>query len=130
MADVARAAIAAIRRIDAVPMILDVISRTTGMGFSAVARVTDNQWIACNLLDKINFGLKPGGELKVETTICSEIRRDGAAVVIDHVDLDPRYSQHHTPRLYGFKALYRCRSSGPMAQCSVPFAQSIRSLGN
>jgi hypothetical protein len=44
MADVAGAAIAAIRRTDAVPMILDVICRTTGMGFAAVARVTDDQW--------------------------------------------------------------------------------------
>ena len=104
MVDFAGAATAAIRRIDAVPMILDVICRTTGMGFAAVARVTNDQWIVCNLLDKINFGLKPGGELKVETTICSEIQRDGAAVVIDHVDLDPRYSQHHTPRLYGFQS--------------------------
>ncbi len=85
-------------------MILNVICRTTGMGFAAVARVTDDQWIACNLLDKINFGLKPGEELKIETTICSEIQRDGAAVVIDHVDLDPRYSQHHTPKLYGFQS--------------------------
>jgi signal transduction histidine kinase len=104
MADVAKAAIAAIARIDAVPMILDVVCRTTGMGFAAVARVTDNRWIACDLLDRINFGLKPGGELKIETTICSEIRRNGEPVVIDHVDLDPRYSQHHTPRLYGFQS--------------------------
>jgi signal transduction histidine kinase len=104
MADVAKAAIAAIARIDAVPMILDVICRTTGMGFAAVARVTDNRWIACDLLDRINFGLKPGEELKIETTICSEIRRNGEPVVIDHVDLDPRYSQHHTPRLYGFQS--------------------------
>ncbi|WP_158805755.1 GAF domain-containing sensor histidine kinase [Acidisoma sp. L85] len=104
MADVAKAAIAAIARIDAVPMILDVVCRTTGMGFAAVARVTEDRWIACNLLDQINFGLKPGGELKVETTICSEIRRNAEPVVIDHVDLDQRYSQHHTPRLYGFQS--------------------------
>jgi signal transduction histidine kinase len=104
MADVAKAAIAAIARIDAVPLILDVVCRTTGMGFAAVARVTDDRWIACNLLDKINFSLKPGEELKIETTICSEIRRNGAPVVIDHVDLDPHYSQHQTPRLYGFQS--------------------------
>jgi signal transduction histidine kinase len=104
MADVAKAAIAAIARIDAVPMILDVVCRTTGMGFAAVARVTDDRWIACNVLDQIGFGLQPGGELKIETTICSEIRRKGEPVVIDHVDLDPRYSQHQTPRLYGFQS--------------------------
>jgi signal transduction histidine kinase len=85
-------------------MILDVVCRTTGMGFAAVARVTEDRWVACKLLDRINFGLKPGGELKIETTICSEIRRNGEPVVIDHVDLDPRYRQHHTPRLYGFQS--------------------------
>ena len=52
MADIVGAAIAAIRRIDAVPMILDVVCRTTGMGFAAVARVTDDRWIACNVLDQ------------------------------------------------------------------------------
>jgi signal transduction histidine kinase len=104
MAEVARAAVAAIARIEAVPLILDVVCRTTGMGFAAVARVTDDRWIACNLIDKINFGLKPAQELKIETTICSEIRRNAQPVVIDHVDLDPRYSQHHTPRLYGFQS--------------------------
>lgn len=32
----------AVARIDAVPGILDVICRITGMGFAAVARVTDD----------------------------------------------------------------------------------------
>ena len=104
MADVAKAAIAAIARIDAVPMILDVVCRTTGMGFAAVARVTEDRWVACNLLDRINFGLKPGGELKVETTLCHQIRQTGEPVIIDHVDRDLQYSQHRTPRLYGLQS--------------------------
>lgn len=36
----------AIARIGAVPTILDVVCRTTGMGFAAVARVTEDRWIA------------------------------------------------------------------------------------
>jgi hypothetical protein len=28
---------------------------------------------SCSVLDEIDFGLKPGGELKVDTTICHEI---------------------------------------------------------
>ncbi|WP_158801512.1 GAF domain-containing sensor histidine kinase [Acidisoma sp. L85] len=124
MADVAKAAIAASARIDALPVILDVICRTTGMGFVAVARVTDDRWIACDLLDRINFGLKPGGELKIETTICSEIRRDAEPVVTDHVDLDPRHGQHHTPRLYGFQSYISMpivRADGSMfgALCAI-----------
>jgi signal transduction histidine kinase len=99
-----QADIDAIGRIDAVPMILDVICRSTGMGFAAVARVTEDRWIACQVLDAINFGLKPGGELAVKTTICDEIRDSHEAVVIDEVAKDPVYSKHHTPALYGFQS--------------------------
>ena len=54
--------------------------RSTGMGFAAVARVTDDRWIACEVLDAIGFGLTPGGELAVKTTICDEIRDSREAV--------------------------------------------------
>jgi hypothetical protein len=64
----------AIASIPAVQSILEVVCRTTGMGFAAVARVTDQRWVCCAVKDDIAFGLKPGGELKVETTICNEIR--------------------------------------------------------
>jgi hypothetical protein len=53
--------VAAIARIDAVPTILEVVCRTTGMGFAAVARVTEERWVACALRDEIAFGLEPGG---------------------------------------------------------------------
>src|SRR5580692_3769337 len=96
--------IAAIGRIEAVPTILDVVCRTTGMGFAAVARVTEDRWIACSVRDEIAFGLEPGGELKVETTICSEIRRSGEPVVINHVANDAVYRQHPVPALYGFQS--------------------------
>jgi signal transduction histidine kinase/CheY-like chemotaxis protein len=96
--------IAAIERIPAVPTILDVICRTTGMGFAAVARVTEDRWIACSVLDNIDFGLKSGGELRVETTICHEIRQSGNAVVIDHVAEDGTFCNHQTPQQYGFQS--------------------------
>jgi hypothetical protein len=53
--------------------------------------------------DDINFGLKPG-ELKVETTLCHEIRQSGEAVIIDHVAGDTLYASHHTPRIYGLQS--------------------------
>lgn len=74
-----------IREIPAVPSILNVVSNVTGMGFAAVARVTEDRWVACEVLDKIDFGLKPGGELKIETTICNDIRDTRQVVVIDNV---------------------------------------------
>ena len=96
--------IAAVKRIDAVPTILDVICRTTGMRFSAVARVTEDRWITCSALDLIDFGLKPGDELKVETTICNEIRQHRQPVVIDNVAEDTAYCGHNTPATYGLQS--------------------------
>jgi signal transduction histidine kinase len=90
--------------IKAVPSILDIVCRTTGMGFAAVARVTEDRWIACSVLDSIDFGLRPGGELKVETTICNEIRDHLETVAIDHVAKDEVYCGHPTPALYGFQS--------------------------
>ncbi len=94
----------AIVRIDAVPTILDVLCKTTGMGFAAVARVTEDRWVACGVRDEIDFGLEPGSELKVETTICNEIREHREAVVIDDVSNDPVFAAHHTPALYGLQS--------------------------
>jgi signal transduction histidine kinase len=74
------------------------------MGFAAVARVTDERWIACAVRDEISFGLKPGGELKLETTICNEIRASGEGVVIDHVAEDEAFCGHPTPAMYGFQS--------------------------
>jgi GAF domain-containing protein len=94
----------AVSGIAAVPRILDVVCQTTGLGFAAVARVTDQQWVCCSARDDIGFGLLPGGELKLETTICHEIRQHRQAVVIDDVQEDPQYAGHHTPAMYGFRS--------------------------
>jgi signal transduction histidine kinase len=96
--------IASIGRIDAIRTILEVVCRTTGMGFAAVARVTEDRWIACEVRDEIGFGLKTGGELPVKTTICDEIRATGEGVVIDHVAEDPLFRDHHTPARYGLQS--------------------------
>lgn len=96
--------VAAISEIDAIPKILEVVCRTTGLGFSAVARVTEDRWIACAVRDDIAFGLQPAGELRVETTICNEIRQSGRLVVIDHVAEDAQFCRHPTPAMYGFQS--------------------------
>ena len=96
--------IAAVQGIAAVPRILEVVCRSTGMGFAAVARVTEQRWVCCAVRDEIAFGLTPGGELQVETTICHEIRQSGEAVVIDSVADDLVFCGHHTPAQYGFQS--------------------------
>lgn len=99
-----KADIDAIGAIAAIPTILNVVCRVTGMGFAAVARVTPERWVCIAVNDEINFGLKPGGELKVETTICHEVRQAREAVVIDHVAEDALFCKHHTPAMYGFQS--------------------------
>ena len=99
-----KADIEAVNNISAVPNILQVICKTTGMGFAAVARVTDEKWVACALLDEIDFGLKAGSELELESTICNEIRQHHKPVIIDDVAKDPNFRSHHTPLKYGFQS--------------------------
>ena len=96
--------IAAVNRIDVVPTILDTVCRATGMGFAAIARVTDRSWIACSVRDEIDFGLVSGGALPLETTICHEIRQTGNPVVIADVASDPLFCDHATPALCGFRS--------------------------
>ncbi|KQS90423.1 MULTISPECIES: GAF domain-containing sensor histidine kinase [unclassified Rhizobium] len=98
------AAVDVIAQISAVPTILDVVCKTTGMRFAAVARVTQDRWICCGVQDNLSFGLEPGGELKIESTICNEIRDHRQAVIIDNVAEDPHYATHHTPQIYGLQS--------------------------
>jgi GAF domain-containing protein len=104
MFDTYEADVAAVQSIPEVEAILERVCELTGMGFAAVARVTADRWIACQLLDKIEFGLKPGDELRIKTTICDEIRASGEGVFIDHVGADPYWRTHHTPAMYGFES--------------------------
>ena len=94
----------ALARDERLQAILRDICATTGMGFAAVARVTEHRWIACQVEDKIEFGLDPGDELKIKETICDEIRDSGEAVVFDYASDDIKWSRHPVPVIYGFKS--------------------------
>jgi signal transduction histidine kinase len=88
----------------AVARILDVVCVMTGMRFAAVARVTEERWIACSVRDEIAFGLAPGGELEIQTTICNEIRDHRRTILIDNVAASPDWCEHHTPKFYGLRS--------------------------
>lgn len=94
----------AVAGIAAVPTMLDVALRMTGMGFAAIARVTETRWITCSALDHVGFGLKPGDELAIESTLCNEIRDHRQAIVFDDATANDRYRDHHTPRIYGLRS--------------------------
>lgn len=74
------------------------------MGFAAIARVTDERWVTCASKDLASFGINAGDELELETTICHEVRQNNQAVIIDDVDKDPKYRDHHTPKIYGIQS--------------------------
>jgi transcriptional regulator with XRE-family HTH domain len=99
-----KADIAAINGLTIVPKLLEIVCRTTGMGFAAIARVTSDKWVACSVRDEITFGMVPGGELKLETTICHQIRQNGKAVIIDEVSKDKTFCNDPIPILYGFQS--------------------------
>ncbi len=92
--------VAAVNKLQAVPTLLEVLCETTGMRFAAVARVSESSWTACVVKDGINFGLHPGGQLDLETTLCIESKRSNAPIVIEQASTDPRYCNHRTPKLY------------------------------
>jgi signal transduction histidine kinase len=94
MGQTAAADIATIGRISTVPAVLQVISELTGLRFAAVARVIDNTWIACAVLDRLGFGVQVGDELQLVSTLSDEIRQGQHSVVIDKVSEDPLSRDH------------------------------------
>lgn len=60
--------IAAVGRLEAVQLILRVLSRSTGLRVALVARVTKDSWTACAVLDNAGLGLKVGDQVELQTT--------------------------------------------------------------
>jgi len=60
--------------------------------------------VTCRAIDNISFGLAPGDELDVESTLCHEVRQYDREIVIDDVHDDPNYVNHHCPARYGFRS--------------------------
>lgn len=101
-----QACVKEVQAIGAVRDILHTLAELTGLGFICVAYVTGTTWTACAVLDRLNFGLKPGDPLDVTTTLCEDVRDTGLAIVIDCVDDSEQYRGHPTPRQYGFRSYF------------------------
>lgn len=98
-----------------VETMLETVCLATGLRFAAIARVTTERWITCSAVDYLEFGLKPGDELVVESTICHEVRQHRDEVIINDVACDVLYRDHHTPQQYGFRSYLSipiCRPDG------------------
>ena len=63
-----REQLTALSRLEIVNKILRLLTQLTSMRIALVARVTNDSWTACAVLDEAEFGLKPGDELELQTT--------------------------------------------------------------
>ena len=75
------------------------------MRWAGIARVTQDKWIACSTHDEISFGLKPGDELDIESTLCGQVRLTQEAVFIEKATEDPLYCNHKVPKLFKCESL-------------------------
>ena len=89
---------------DIVADVLRELCDLTDMGFAAVAGVTEERWMAFQVLDRIGFGLKAGDELEIAATICNEIRESRTPIYIESVRDSPYWSKHPVPETYGFQS--------------------------
>ena len=94
----------AINQISIIPQLLEVICRTTKLRFAAIARVTNERWVACATLDNVPLGLNPGDELQIKDTFCDQVHNTGQPVIFDDVSKDEVYRDHHVPKLYGIES--------------------------
>jgi signal transduction histidine kinase len=74
------------------------------MRVAAVACVIEDRWIACAVRDEIGFGLRPGSELSLASTICDETRKRRQAVFLSNVGEDKAYHTHPDSARYDFKS--------------------------
>ena len=96
--------VAGLGGVTAITGILDIICRSTGIGYAAVSTIRDDRWIACVVRDDAGFGLSPGTVLPIETTLCGVAAQSGDPILIDDVALDPIFSEHPIPRAFGLRS--------------------------
>lgn len=117
--------VAAVQRIAATPSILEMVCQETGMGVAAIVRVTDERWVACAVRDEIGYGLLPGTELDLHTTLCDRVRGHRSPIMIEHVAEDPIFRDHLAPKMYGFQSYI----SAPIMRGKDDFFGTIFALG-
>lgn len=81
-----------IAEIEATTNILQLVTRLTGTRFAGIAKFTEAEWIVCSAYDPIELGISAGDTLELETTLCSEFRRDPQVLFIPQVSQDARFS--------------------------------------
>ena len=98
--------IQAIASIDAIPHIMQILANSLQLRFICVARVTEQAWTMCAVLDNADFGLVPGDHLEIDTTFCRTVRVSRKEIVINHASADKEYCENPIPIMYGFESYF------------------------
>lgn len=98
--------IQAIDAIEAIPHIMQILASSLNLRFICVARVTEEAWTLCAVLDNAEFGLTPGDHLDIETTFCRSVRASRKEIVINHASADKEYCDNPIPVMYGFESYF------------------------
>ncbi|MDI3399675.1 GAF domain-containing protein [Pseudomonas sp. V88_4] len=91
---------ASIAEIEATTNILQLVTRLTGARFAAIAKFTESEWIVCSAYDPIELGISTGDTLELETTLCSEFRRDPQVLFVPQISQDGRFSTRPVVKQY------------------------------
>lgn len=86
---------------DLVGTILETVMLATNMRFAAVARVTNERWVACRTVDEVNFGLAAGDEIEIQSTFCQTVRDTSEKVLFNDVATDAVYLNHPIAAQFG-----------------------------
>ncbi|SMC77432.1 GAF domain-containing sensor histidine kinase [Primorskyibacter flagellatus] len=86
---------------ETIGVILETVMLATGTRFAAVARVTQDRWVACRTVDEINFGLQAGDEINIRSTFCRMVRDTSERIVFEDVSTDEVYAGHPIAQEFG-----------------------------
>ncbi len=95
---------AAIAEIEATTNVLKLVTRLTHMRFAGIAKFTDAEWITCSVYDPEHLGIGAESAVSLETTLCSEFRRDPQVLFIPQISADRRFASRLIVRQYALES--------------------------
>ena len=95
---------AAIAEIEATTSILRLVTRLTTLRFAGIAKFTDSEWVVCSVYDPTQFGIEAGDTVEIETTLCSEFRRNPQALFLSQISENQRFCSRPIVKRYGIES--------------------------
>lgn len=92
----------AIAEIEATTEILKLVVRLTGMRFAAIAKFSDDDWVACSVNDQISLGIRTGESFPLEQSMCSNMIAERKTLYVPSISHDERYRSNISSQVYGF----------------------------